>query len=120
MSSDPSSRDPWANPESPESKLLCIPDDIPFPANIQSILEESRKRSSNPTILSWKEVVCAGPDSSDSTVEKQKPKEEDDASRSESLKQRSVNQPKRSNISPHSLSPEDTKRFFEILESTYK
>lgn len=95
MSSDPSSRDPWANPRSPESKLLRIPEDIPFPANIQSILEESRKRSSNPTILSWKEVVCAGPDNTYPPVEKQKEKEvedEDDASRSESLKQRSVNQ----------------------------
>lgn len=92
MSSDTSSRDPWANTKSPEPNLLCIPEDIPFPANIQSILEESRKRSSNPNILSWKEVVCAGPDSSDPPVEKQKPKEEDDASRSESLKQRNVNQ----------------------------
>ncbi|KAI4233557.1 MAG: hypothetical protein LQ349_004326 [Xanthoria aureola] len=95
MSSDPSflpPRDPWANPRSPESKLLCIPDDIPFPANIQSILEESRKRSSNPNILSWKEVVCAGPDNSDPPVEKQNTKEGDDASRSESLKQSNVNQ----------------------------
>ncbi|KAI4283131.1 MAG: hypothetical protein L6R38_002395 [Xanthoria sp. 2 TBL-2021] len=62
MSSCQAPRDPWAAPRSSESKTLCVPDDVPFPANIQSILEESRKASSNPEIMSWKEVVCAGPD----------------------------------------------------------
>ncbi|KAL8766792.1 MAG: hypothetical protein Q9209_006531 [Squamulea sp. 1 TL-2023] len=54
-------RDPWADPNSPESNVLCVPNDIPFPTNIKTILEESRKASDNPNIISWKEIACAGP-----------------------------------------------------------
>lgn len=54
-------RDLWADPRSSESNTLCVPNDIPFPTNTQTILEESRKASGNPNIMSWKEVACAGP-----------------------------------------------------------
>ncbi|KAL8910546.1 MAG: hypothetical protein Q9171_004168 [Xanthocarpia ochracea] len=55
-------REPWAIPGSEESQTFCIPSDIPYPSNIQSILSESRKSSSDPKTISWKEIVCAGPD----------------------------------------------------------
>ncbi|KAL8854572.1 MAG: hypothetical protein Q9221_000607 [Calogaya cf. arnoldii] len=115
--------DPWTVPKSPGSKILCIPSDIPFPPNIQSVLEESRKQSSNPNIMSWKEVVCAGPDDNIPDVEnkmKDTSLSPDTATEGESMKRTNDIRPKRPSKSPHGLSPEDAKRLFEILGSTDK
>ncbi|KAL8863017.1 MAG: hypothetical protein Q9178_000390 [Gyalolechia marmorata] len=123
MSDTPSpnpQRDPWAIPGSEESQTLCIPSDIPYPSNIQSILSEARKSSSDPKTISWKEIVCAGPDDMPSE-EKSNDNNKSNASIFEQPpleSKRSNAQPKRSNESPHKLSPEDAKRLFDVLEST--
>lgn len=71
-----SSPDPWTDPNSPSSNTLRVPEDIPLPSNILSILTESRKKSANPDIMSWKEVVCAGSDDGVLSKKEEKKKSE--------------------------------------------
>ncbi|KAL8979947.1 MAG: hypothetical protein Q9205_004846 [Flavoplaca limonia] len=110
-----SSPDPWTDPNSPSSNILRVPEDIPLPSNILSILTESRKKSANPDIMSWKEVVCAGSDDEVLSKEKEKKSEES----VEGGKENDA-KTKRSNKSPGGLSPEDAKKLFDFLESVKK
>ncbi|KAL8879497.1 MAG: hypothetical protein Q9192_008224 [Flavoplaca navasiana] len=109
-----SSPDPWTDPNSPSSNILRVPNDIPFPSNILSILTESRKKSANPDTMSWKEVVCAGSDDDAISKEEQKKPEGEGEQGKDDVKS------KRSNKSPGGLSPEDAKKLFEFLESVKK
>ncbi|KAL9626580.1 MAG: hypothetical protein Q9204_007194 [Flavoplaca sp. TL-2023a] len=112
-----SSPDPWTDPNSPSSNILRVPDDIPLPSNILSILTESRKKSANPDMMSWKEVVCAGSD--DEVLSKEEQKKPEESVEGEGGKENDV-KTKRSNKSPGGLSPEDAKKLFEFLESVKK
>ncbi|KAL8843481.1 MAG: hypothetical protein Q9176_002094 [Flavoplaca citrina] len=114
-----SSPDPWTDPNSPSSNILRVPEDIPLPSNILSILTESRKKSANPDIMSWKEVVCAGSDDEVLSKEKEKKSEESVEGGKENDAKVSADT-KRSNKSPGGLSPEDAKKLFEFLESVKK